>query len=419
MWLQAGVWLGFRAGCCLLAGAASGCLGSGFGDANRLPAEEVELLPCENGERLAMSISVPATAGLSEADLGRPADNNLQLLEGADNTHLFETVAVHTTEPREFRHSYQQVATQRELRAMIGIAYKGQTAGYGAEWGRGKSFATHTVAHVRKTVSIDDTAAWRRLPEGAVFFLHRLHFGAAYQVILSGDKKTFNTKVSGLLASFSGFLEDYSERHKIDMQTIDQGCAPKGEGTAAVHSSSGVEQNYDCSGDDRPILAEFRSIPIACVPESEALPWEPAIRAEVRFPKISTGDPGCQGRDGGTPWTLAVECSVNDQPVRFSNPDLFTARFLGPGEYETDFVEYLYVVPGDTIVCGTRGEEADCDNELPLIEHTYVVKDWGENDTYEAHDSVSFPEGDYTSRIRLRFDESEAPSGVEESSDES
>ena len=343
---------------------------------------------CEGGASRA-SIVATAPVGLGQQHLGRPLGANFETISGKDGASLFPKADVRATTLNTIEHKVTSIDDARSLSASV--------SGWGVFSAEAKNatqtrYASYRASQYARAEEIDDGTEMRTPPEGAVYYAARIIYGHSFEMVFSGDSRSFNAGVKAKLFSFGGSASGFAAQNALTATAVGRGLQPV-DGTAIfANSSEEIEKSYQASGDAVPILVEYRSIPTACAPENVALQWHAPTKYKVSFDRIDVY------KDGGGDWSLDATCAVNGQNVelpkrtvwdRQGGVDDACQRGLPGPQNDADFCSSnifwstaITANEGDTITCGVTGQAWGNKKTIAPGELSYVAASGKKSDKF-------------------------------------
>lgn len=250
-----------------------------------------------------------APMGIADHHLGRPHDEYFRQFQGRDGRSLFVDrqgapeaqtgSGVLVTRQDHMMHDVVVLENVRQLRANASLLGIG-SIDIRPETDR--RYAAYRAWQITEIHEIDDTQEQRRAPSGAIWYLARIYYGHAYQVVFTGNKRTFHAGVKAKFLSASGGIKRFASENKLEMKVTGSGLQPSGEAIFA-RTPDQIAERYKARNDrPSPIFVEYRLVPGATLPPDEPVSWdeEPAFttgRYKVASIKIWIGP-----RSGGRNW---------------------------------------------------------------------------------------------------------------------
>ena len=340
------------------------------------PPEEPEEVPladpppdlpaCPEGTRRIEPVTILAVApvGIGPQHLGRPVDEDFELLEGHDGATLFPDGEVTTTSVQSIEHRTHFVENSRSLSASASFFGIGASAEERSQ----HRYAVYSALEIADVDEIDDTGAMQAPPDAAKFYLWRIHYGHSFEAMVKGQTRSFHTGVRARFSVASGAIDTFAETESLEAIVSGRGLEPTSGSAIFARTEEEIADAYRTSGEDVPIRVEYRSVPTACLKEPEQYAWVEPIQVDVHYDSLNVYEDGSLGRDT---WSLEASCRIGDQDVFLADPfvwdmhsdvcDSDRGGLAGPSG-DGDYCEYflgwtarLEVAPGDTVTCGIQG----------------------------------------------------------------
>jgi hypothetical protein len=337
---------------------------------------------CPNPSPEVITVKAPAPIGLGIHHLGRPVDADFQPIPGEAGKSLFVTDTVRTTTVNSIEHKFTTIETTRGFSANV-RAWAFAAGASTRTTNRYASYHAYQIADVRE---IDDATQMNTAPPGAVYYLWRIHYGHSFEMVVSGEDRSFTTNVRAEFLVAGGGISAFASSHNLAATAIGRGLEPlTGEAIFAT-STSQITSSYTSKGEPVPIFAEYRSIPKTCIPPDEQINWRQPGKIRVAFDKVNVYDDGSFGSDE---WSLNAKCTVNDKEVPLTNIEVMPKTGVsdncdddlkGPKgnssycAYDLSWATNLEVLDGDQIRCGVDGTAWDGPKNIPFSQFTYTMK---------------------------------------------
>ncbi len=337
---------------------------------------------CDNPSPEVVTIMAPAPAGIAPHHLGRPLDENFSPIPGEEGRSLFVNDVVHTTKVHTIEHRITTIETTRAFKANVRAWVV--SAGFGTSTThRYASYNAHQVDEVRE---VDEATPMRQAPPGAVYYLWRLHYGHSFEMVVSGEDRSFTANVKATFMVASGGISAFAASNNLKTTALGRGLEPIDGQAIFATTAEEITRSYKNSGEAVPIFAEYRSIPRTCLPPDEQIHWRTPMRMRIGFDKLNVYEDGSLGSDT---WSMEAKCTLNDKEVpltdievlpRMQVSDSCTGGLAGPAgdddycPYDLAWAANLDVVDGDVVRCGTNGVEWDNGKTLPFSQFRYDVK---------------------------------------------
>lgn len=350
-----------------------------------------------------------APMGISEAQLGRPLDAHFEAFAGQDGERLFPRGQIRKQGLHQMEHSITAMESRRSWEANIGVS--AAVWGVSASGGQGstKRFASYRASQLVESREIDDATEMRPPPPNAVWYVSRLFYGRSYELVFSGDARTFNAAVRARLYFATGGVKMFSETNKIEVKAQGRGLEPaNGEAIFATNADE-IQKGYRQAGEPVPVMVEYRTIPRACVPDDEPIPWLEPKRVRLAFDTIDVYKKAADG------WTVDAKCTITDKDVIVEQPSIWNNKsglssgcksdVPGPRgassycSYNMYWATGIDLFDGDRLRCGikgTMGGQAGT-KEIPYAELSQVIT----KDLQPV--TGTFGDGDNTTEYRVHY----------------
>lgn len=366
-----------------------------------------------------VTMTAMAPLGINDAWLGRPLDAHFEAFAGTDGESLFPKGTARRQALAQMEHAITAVETKRSLDANIGASYGIWGASASGGESTGKRFATYRASQMVESREIDDATEMRTPPPNAVWYVSRIFYGRSYELVFSGDARTFNASVRARLYFASGGVKTFTETNKIEVTAKGRGLEPATGEAIFAKNADEIQKLYRQSGEAVPIMVEYRTIPRTCVPDDEPIAWLEPKRVRLTYDAIDVYRKAADG------WTVDAKCSVQDKEIVVEPQNVWTNKggladacksdVPGPRGASTYCTFNMYwatnieLFDGDRLRCGikgTMGGQAGT-KEIPYAELSHVIgKD------FAAPISGAFGDGDDATEYRVHY--TLAPAAAEE-----
>lgn len=363
---------------------------------------------CNANESMAtISLVASAPIGTSEAHLGKPLDAHFESFAGPDGATLFPTGAVRKQALARMEHRIATMDTKRSKEANLGAWYKGFSGEVNVGNVKEKRFGSYRASQLAEFREIDDATEMRGAPKGAVWYISRIFYGRSFELVVTGDSRTFNAGVKAKFFVFKGGAKTLTQTTGLTANAIGRGLEPTSGDAIFAQSPEEITAAYKATGEPVPIYVEYRTIPRACVPNDEDETWLMPHNARVTFDRIDIYE------GGKMLWDLEATCLINDKETFLDNGTIWSRKegiradcgltdVRGPKgapdycRYDLYWATNLSVFDGDRVRCGVKGTAGDRMTKLPNSEFSEVV-------AKDTKVSSTFGDGDTTFEYRVHY----------------
>jgi hypothetical protein len=332
---------------------------------------------CEDTSGEILTVLAQAPAGLAPHHLGRPLDADFNPIPGHEGRSLFPAETIRSTKVSTMEHKIRAIETARGFRASV----KAWVVNASFSRSSSKRYASYHAYQVKEVREIDDATDMRQAPPGAVYYLWRLHYGHSFEMVVSGEDRTFTTSVRANFMVAGGGIGAFANAHNLETTAIGRGLEPIDGQAIFATSADQITAAYRTTGEAVPVFAEYRSIPRACIPPDEQIQWKDPKKVRVGFNKVNVY------REGSSTWSLEGKCTINDREIPLANTEVMPRtgvdddckrELAGPKgdgsfcSYDLTWAANLEVVEGDAVRCGVSGLAGT--RNIPYSQFRYDVK---------------------------------------------
>jgi hypothetical protein len=339
---------------------------------------------CEDaGATIALQASAPI--GVGEQHLGIPYTSKFESYAGADGQSLFPQGKVLITKLNIIEHA---TVTMNDTRG-----FDAEAGGWGVSVTAGAKstdrFGAYRAYQLSEVHEIDDRTALRTPPSGAAYYLSKIYYGHSFEMVVRGSEREFHAGVKAKFLSAGGSITGFARNNSLNVSANGRGMEPVNGDAIFAKTGEQVEAAYKATGDPVPIFAEYKSIPRACVPPTDAITWLEPIKMRLTYDKAYVY------LDAGGTWTTGAKCTLNDKPLLLESPAVWSEQTgigescksdlkgpLGDGnycEYPLFWSTTLDVIEGDHVNCGMDGFAGK--QSVPYAELSYTVPSKAEKTT--------------------------------------
>ena len=338
------------------------------------PAMEATQPPAPPREAHAqVSMRANAPMGVADHHLGRPHDDYFRQFQGRDGRSLFvdrqETPGaqpgsgVIVTKQDHMMHDVLVLENVRQLRANASLLGIG-SASINPKTDR--RYAVYRAWQITEIHEIDDTREQRPAPPGATWYLARIHYGYAYQVVFTGNKRSFHAGVKAKFLSASGGIERFASENKLEMKVIGSGLQPDGKAIFAKTPDQ-ITQHYKARSSPSPIFVEYRLIPGATMPPDESLTWEEEPEFTAGRYKVTSIQIWVGPRSGGLSWDVG-----GGAPDPMVDVYIGKERFYSCRERDVPVGQPMICNPDKTVIVSPESFIAVSVVDKDLAEHDVI-----------------------------------------------
>lgn len=363
--------------------ALAACQAPSVGEAPEGQAAAVEQneepTTCKGGQS-PISIVATAPVGMGSQHLGRPLGAKFETISGEEGASLFPDAKKRTTTLNTIEHKVTSIDDSRGLSASV--------SGWGVFSAEAKNatqtrYASYRASQLERAEELDDATEMRTPPAGAVYYAARIIYGHSFEMVFSGDAKSFNAGVKAKLFGFGGSASGFASQNSLTATAVGRGMQPTDGNAIFASSAEEIQKAYQATGDAVPILVEYRSIPSACLPDASPVQWLAPAKYTLSFEKVDVY------RDSGGEWSVDAACSVNGQNIEIPNRVVWDRQGglnddcqrgePGPqndGDYCTANMFWttdIDAAEGDTIKCSVSGTAWGKKKPIAPAELTYVA----------------------------------------------
>jgi hypothetical protein len=216
-------------------------------------------------------IAVHATSPswMSASYLGAPLDVNFQPLRGAAAAApVFSGGPLPQAPVRAYENDFYEADKQLEFGANVST----WIVDAGVQYDSTTRFMSQRARYVDYAVELNERSAMNPPPQGAVWYVGKIYFGATYDEILFEHDTTLTASVAASFLSWGGDMHAFAQQHHLQDRTIIRGLTPNGQALFAK-SPPEVQRDFTLTPNSSvPIMVEYRSIPNV-QPRDGAIPW--------------------------------------------------------------------------------------------------------------------------------------------------
>lgn len=369
-------------------------LASGLGAVAALTVICGSLLMVGCGKRTARSpaamhrqpILASTPVGFAEHHIGRPHDEDFQLLRGKDGKSLFNKRQARKSPQNKLDLKVFEIGNEEMLKAHAS-AWGIVSSELGVESER--TFVTRRLTLVKEVLELDENTGTRSPPEGAAYYPWRVYLGWSIEVVCSGSANTLSAEFKAAFLVAEGGVEAFSRRFDVECEVSGHGVSVDKTNAIFAKSMDEIEDRFR-TGTPVPILVEW--VPLEGVKEGES--------------KVKQG---CAGESGCLPceeWDFSALSLVvpshkqdtNDWDGDSSPPDVIVTLHAGndfhasSDEQETYKVEWDFDSPirlrtGDFLTM--QGIDKDAMSDDPIRAVTQPVPGFLEAGTWRVANGLS------------------------------
>lgn len=343
------------------------------------------------------SLVTAAPQGLGEAHLGRPVSLDFSLMTGPGSASLFPESAAFSTDVYSVEHKYTFIENSLSLNAN----FKGWGVQANAGTNSARRYGAFRAQRLNHVLEVDDTEGMRTPPEDAYFYVARIFYGHSYEAVVHGESKDFHVDVRANFAVASGGINVFAANNRLSVEVHARGLEPKTGSALFSRTIDDIEANYE-TGEEVPILVEYRSIPRRNISDDDvqSYEWTAPTKVRVSLNQIRVIKDGTLG---GATWRFNAECKLNGTKIYLDDPVVWASQsgIHNNTTYPLYWSTELTTTPGDRVECGIRGT-ANNKDQIGFAQFGYDVKDnnapvsgtFGSNSggtEYKMYYSLDFP----------------------------
>ncbi len=225
-------------------------------------------------------IRASAPQGFSLSHLGRPHDQNFQLLGGKHGRPLFKEAQTFSSQQERLSTSFVKVDDAEHFAAHASAWQLGSAR---THLSNNHRYVSRRLILVHDVVELDETDGARRAPKEAVYFPFRVYRGWSYEVVCNVRNKKLGADFEEDFLVAEGGVEAFASDHQLDCTSIGLGIQADSSKSIFADKIEEVDKNFRASS-PVPVLVEWRRISGRSGHRRKREPLEPHC----------AGHPGCQ-----------------------------------------------------------------------------------------------------------------------------